>query len=111
MKAEWVALTAILILLMLAVEEWRYGRLKRYYQISNESLRAAINGINVIFFEFYPQEHRALLLNREKMSELETEIYNYPECLFEKNRIHPDDLSAMKEMFGKIYDGATYSEG
>ncbi len=111
MKAEWVALTAILILLMLAVEEWRYGRLKRYYQISNESLRAAINGINVIFFEFYPQEHRALLLNREKMSELETEIYNYPECLFEKNRIHPDDLSAMKEMFGKIYDGATYAEG
>ncbi len=111
MKAEWVALTAILILLVLAIEEWRNGRLKRYYQISNESLRAAINGINVIFFEFYPQEHRALLLNREKMSELEAEIYNYPECLFEKNRIHPDDLSAMKEMFGKIYDGATYAEG
>lgn len=111
MKAEWAALTVILILLVVGIEEWRNGRLKRYYQISNESLRAAINGINVIFFEFYPQEHRALLLNREKMNELETELYNYPACLFENNSIHPDDLSAMKEMYGKIYDGAPYAEG
>jgi len=110
MKAEW-AVAAILILLVLAVEEWRNVRLKRYYHISNESLKAAINGINVIFFEYYPKEHRALLLNQEKMSELETELYNYPECLFEKNRIHPDDISTVKEMFKRLSDGVADVEG
>lgn len=113
MKTEWLAaaLAVLLAVLVLVIEEWRSARLKKSYRRSNESLRAAINGVNVIFFDYYPEEHRAVLLNREKMNDLESELAGYPECWYEKKVIHPDDLTDMKEMFAKVHAGVPYVEG
>lgn len=116
MEKNWtvgviIIVSVIVILLVIIIEEWRNKKLKKHFQNASDSFQAAIHGINVIFFEYYPEEHRVLFLNQEKMNHGESELYNYPECLYEKNIIHPDDLREMKEMYGKIHAGAPYVEG
>lgn len=101
-------LIVLLIILLLLIR--KIASQKKKIQDIDESLKVALNGINVLFFEYYPEESRAVLLNQTNMYKSQSVLENYPECYYEKNVIHPDDLFQLQEMFSSIQGGASYAE-
>ena len=74
------------------------------------ALNAAIDIANLIYFEYYPEEHRAFVLSKyDPLTEIK-EFFNYPDSWYELGLMHKDDIEESRKLFAKIDSGAAYAE-
>lgn len=108
----WIILGVSLctILGILFHEHYQRRILEEKLEDSRKAIQTAVECSDMLFFEYYPECHLAVMLNDPNDMIKEKELHNYPQCWYDRRMIHPDDIGKSIEMFRKIDDGAVRAE-
>ena len=105
-----VCLFAVAVIIFLLRENHRRRELNKELMETSMALNAAIDIANLIYFEYYPEEHRAFVLSKyDPLTEIK-EFFNYPDSWYELGLMHEDDIEESRKLFAKIDAGAAYAE-
>ena len=105
-----VCLLAVAVIIFLLRENYRRRELNKELMETSMALNAAIDIANLIYFEYYPEEHRAFVLSKyDPLTEIK-EFFNYPDSWYELGLMHKDDIEESRKLFAKIDSGAAYAE-
>ena len=101
---------AFFIIAVLLLENQKRRRLNRQLRESDKSLNAAIEIANIVFYLYFPEQHKSQGLSEFDPLLKEKEMHNYPECWIESTPIHPEDVAEYRLLYQKIDEGADYAE-
>ncbi len=92
-----------------------YENRKRYWLNkdlveASQSLDAAIEIANLVFFEYYPDIHLAVGLSKHDPFLLEKSLTDYPQSFLERHLICEQDIPKYQQLFEKIDQGEDYAE-
>ncbi len=105
-----VCLFAVAVIMFLLRENYRRRELNKELLETSMALNAAIDIANLIYFEYYPEEHRAFVLSKyDPLTEIK-EFFNYPDSWYELGLMHEGDIEESRRLFEKIDKGAAYAE-
>lgn len=81
---------------------------KRQLEEAQDSMEAAISSADIIYFEYYPEQHMSLQFNRRESFSAPHEMQNYPQSWYELGITHPEDVPILREAFARVDRGDKY---
>lgn len=103
-------LVAIAIIVCLARSNRKRIRLNNKLYETKNSLMAAVENAEVVYFEYYPELHYAVRKGEINNIRDRKEYFDYPESWLAQGTIHPKDLFKVRMAFKKIDSGAEFCE-
>lgn len=77
---------------------------------ASQSLDAAIEIADLVFFEYYPEMHLAVGLSKHDPFVSERSLTDYPQSWLQRKVIYDKDISKYQQLFEKIDQGQEYAE-
>lgn len=105
-----VVVIAGVIIGILLRENRKRQRLNKKLVETSQSLNAAIEIANLVFFEYFPEQHCVSLLSKSDPLQKKGELFDHPNNWLKMHITHPDDEEEYRRLFEKINDGAAYAE-
>ncbi|MDD3336834.1 MAG: ATP-binding protein [Eubacteriales bacterium] len=79
--------------------------MRKHLEEVQNSMEAAIDSAQVLYFEYYPDENYALQFNGRERFRAPQRMEDYPNSWFALGATHPQDVSALRAAFEQLANG------